>query len=322
MRRGVITVVIAMVAIVGSAAQAEAQLKGHYIPGFSGLGNGTQPPPSITLAVPVYTYPTDTIKNDTGDTVGDHVRINASFTGISVIWVTNVKVLGANYGFQVVPADWMKSRIESASLDVPGSFGFSDITAQPVWLGWHKPRADIVAGWSFFAPTGTWALGGDANAGLGMWSNDFQVGTTVHLDRSHRWSTSVLTTYEVHSGKQDSDITTGDIFTFEGGTGLGLFQPVPGSPLPRITNVGVVYYGQMKATADQGTGPLANQLLAGAKDRVFGVGGEINVFLPKPRLLLGARVVPEFGARNRTQGITYLFTIGYQAKLLVKAPAP
>ena len=44
------------------ASPAQAQLKGHYIPGFTGLDDGTQPPPGITLAFPVYAYPTDTIK--------------------------------------------------------------------------------------------------------------------------------------------------------------------------------------------------------------------------------------------------------------------
>jgi len=31
-------------------------------------------------------------------------------------------------------------------------------------------------------------------------------------------------------------------------------------------------------------------------------------------------VVPEFGAVNRTQSVTWVLTIGYQAKSLVKAP--
>lgn len=62
----------------------------------------------------------------------------------------------------------MKSRIEGVSLDVPGSFAFSDITFAPVWLGWHTPRADFTAGWSFFAPTSKWELDGLHNAGLGM----------------------------------------------------------------------------------------------------------------------------------------------------------
>src|SRR4051794_17386781 len=176
-RRAVRTVVMALVSMLAFSGTAGAQLKGHYIPGFTGLGNGSQPPPSITIAVPVYVYPTDTIKDDDGATVGGHPQITASFTGLSVIVVTNAKLFGGNYGFQVVPVDWMKSRIEARSLDVPGSFGFSDLTVVPLWLGWHKPRADFVTGWSVFFPTGKWELGGSDNAGLGMWSNDFQFGS-------------------------------------------------------------------------------------------------------------------------------------------------
>ena len=97
-------------------------------------------------------------------------------------------------------------------------------------------------------------------------------------------------------------------------------KKVDGAMLPQVTNVGLVYYGQFKTTADTGSGPLVNELLAGRKDRVFGVGVEGNVFLPKAKLLLGLRVVPEFGARNRTQGVTFMLSLAYQAKLLVKMP--
>jgi hypothetical protein len=314
------TLVIAGVSVLAFSGTAWAQLKGHYIPGFTGLDNGSQPPPSITFAVPVYVYPTDTIKDDNGNAVGGQPQITASFTGLSVIVVTNAKLFGANYGFQVVPVDWMKSRIEARSLDVPGSFAFSDLTVAPLWLGWHKPRADVVAGWSVFIPTGKWELGGTDNSGLGMWSNDVQFGSTIHLDDKHAWTTAVLGTYEVHSHKKNSVIRAGDILTLEGGTGKAFYRKVSGTPLPQITNVGVVYYTQLKLTSDTGTGPIADELLAGIKDRVFGIGGEVNMFLPKPKLLLGVRLVPEFGARNRTQGLTFLFTIGYQAKSLVKAP--
>lgn len=312
--------VIAMVSVVAFAGTAWAQLKGHYIPGFTGLANGSQPPPSITLAVPVYVYPTDTIKDDHGNSIGGQPQITVAFTGLSVIVVTNAKLFGANYGFQVVPVDGMKSRIEARSLDVPGSFAFSDLTVAPLWLGWHKPRVDFVAGWSVFFPTGKWELGGTNNSGLGMWSNDFQFGSTIHLDDTHAWTTALLASYEVHSHKEDSVIRAGDILTLEGGTGKAFYKKVSGTPIPQMTSVGVVYYTQLKVTSDTGTGPIANELLAGAKDRVFGIGGEVNVFLPTPKLLLGVRLVPEFGARNRTQGLTFLFTIGYQAKSLVKAP--
>jgi len=303
-----------------SSPNVSAQLKGHYIPGFTGLGDGSQPPPSITLALPVYVYPTDTIKDDHGNSFAAHPSITASFFGLGLLAVTNAQVLGANVGVQITPVAFMKSRIESANLDVPGSFAFTDIYVQPLWLGWHTPRADYTVGWGFFAPTGKWELGGSGNSGLGMWSNDFQAGTTVNLDDEHAWTTSLLATYEIHSHKKDTNLKAGDILTLEGGTGKAFYKKVEGTPIPQIITVGVVYYGQFKVSADTGTGPLSSALLAGHKDRVFGVGVEGNIFLPKSSLLLCLRAVPEFGAHNRSQGFTILLSAAYQLKSLVKMP--
>ena len=212
----------------------------------------------------------------------------------------------------------MKARIEGTNLDVPGSFKFTDIYVQPLQLGWHKSRADFVAGWGLFLPTGSWELGGD-HGGLGMWSNLFQAGTTLHLDDKHAWTASLLASYEIHSHKEDTNIKVGDIVTLEGGIGKSFYKPVEGSPIPRITNFGLVYYTQFKVTSDEG--PAGSSLLfEGMKDHVFGIGLEANVFLPKQKLLLGLRVVPEFAAQDRTQGSTFMLTLAYQAKSLVKVP--
>src|SRR5678816_4028671 len=94
---------IVAVILLGVSRDGWAQLKGHYMPGFTGLENGTQPRPSIMLAVPLYFYTTDSIKNNAGETESVHPEIRATFTGISVMAVTKVKVLGANWGFQAVP---------------------------------------------------------------------------------------------------------------------------------------------------------------------------------------------------------------------------
>ena len=313
---------VALLMVLGVSGEAQAQLKGHYLPGFTGLGNGTQPQPSISLGAPIYLYRTDTIKDASGHAIGVNPQINEAFTAFSVAMVTNAKVLGANYGFQVLPVDAIKSRIEANSLDVSNSLAISDIYVMPVWLGWHPKRADFIATYGFFVPTGEWELGGSDNSGLGMWSNDFQFGATVHLDDKKEWTTSVLATYEIESHKKDTDIKVGDILTIEGGTGKAFYEKVTGSAIPRITNVGVVYYAQFKVTADTGFGPVIDAVLADSKDRVFGVGGEVNVFLPQPKLLLGVRALPEFGARTHTQGITVMFTVGYQAKSLVKTKKP
>jgi hypothetical protein len=309
----------AIAVLLGLTPAVRAQLKGHYIPGFTGLSNGSQGPPGINVILPIFFYTTDTIKDDEGNTTGANPRINATFLGRGFTWVTNVKILGGNLGGSALPIAFMKQRLEGASLDVPGSLGFTDITVQPFQLGWHKPRADYVAGYSVFFPTGEWELGGRENSGLGMYSHDFQGGATLRLDEKRAWTFSTLLTYEVHSQKKDTDIKVGDILTLEGGLGKAFYKMV-GGPIPRITNIGLVYYGQFKTTAD--SGPLLTPLLGGVKDRVFGIGGEVNVFLPKPKLLLGVRVVPEFGARNRTQGVSFLITVAYAAKSLVETPAP
>jgi hypothetical protein len=237
--------------------------------------------------------------------------------------VTNAKVLGANFGGSAAPIAFIKSRLEGNSLDVPGSFKFTDIFVQPLQLGWHKARADFTVGYGLFLPTGKWELGGDDNAGLGMWSHLFQGGTTLHLDAQHQWTVSALASYEIHSHKKDNDLLkVGDILTVEGGLGRTFLKldMAGGKPVPsRITNVGLVYYGQFKVSGDQG-GQLT-PLLAGRKDRVFGAGLEGDVILPKSGLVFGLRVEPEFGARNRMQGWTFLLTAAYELKSLAKGGA-
>ena len=298
---------------------AEAQLKGHYVPGFTGLQNGSQGSPAVTLVLPLFFYTTDTLKDSSGDVLGAHPRINSSFLGPALFWVTNVKLFGGNLGGQVLPLAFMKARIEGPSLDVPGSFKFTDVFISPLQLGWETPRADYVASWGFFAPTGKWEFGGDDNGGLGMWSHDFQAGTTVRLDNKRAWTASLLGTYEIHSKKSDTDIKVGDILTFEGGLGKSFYKKVDGTPVPRITTVGLAYYGQYKLSADS-IGPGGTRLFDDRKDRVFGIGGEVSVFLPKPKVLIDLRVIPEFGAVNRTEGLTFMVTLAYQAKSLVKTP--
>jgi hypothetical protein len=152
-----------------------------------------------------------------------------------------------------------------------------------------------------------------------MWSHLFEAGTTLQLDGEHKWSVSTLASYELHSHKEDTDIKVGDILTLEGGLGRNFFKMAAGTPLPSlITTVGLAYYAQFKVTSDQGG--AASPLLAGHKDRVFAAGPEVTFILPKDGLVFGLRVEPEFEARNRMQGWTFMLTAAYELKSLVKAP--
>ena len=142
-------IAVGMLSVVVTAG-AQAQLKGHYVPGFAGLQSGTQPPPGISVFLPVYFYTTDDIRDDDGNSIGANPRVNASFLGPGLAVVSNVKILGGNVGASVAPLNFIKSRIEGNSLDVPGSFAFTDMFVQPIQLGWENARADFVAGYSLF----------------------------------------------------------------------------------------------------------------------------------------------------------------------------
>ncbi len=299
------------------AGDAQAQFRGHYIPGFTGLQNGTQAPPGIGLFTPVYFYTTDDLKNDEGESIGGDARINSSFIGLGIAWVTNAKILGANLGGSVLPIAFAKSRIESDSLDVSDPFAFTDIYVQPIQLGWKTQRADFVVAYNLFLPTGEWEFGGDDNAGLGMWSNLFQAGTTLRLDAENAWTFSTLASYEIHSDKEDTDIQVGDILTLEGGLGRTFLKTKMAgeTPVPSlVANVGLVYYSQFKVTADEAG--ILTPRLGELKDRVYAAGLEGNVVIPQSRLSLGLRIEREFGARNRTQGWAFMFTAAYVVKSL------
>ena len=133
--------------------------------------------------------------------------------------VTDAKVLGANYGFVVAPA-FTNSRFELPGAGIDDSnFGFSDLYVVPIQLGWHLDAgADIIASYGFFAPTGRYSPDADDNIGLGMWSHEFALGTTLLLGDGS-WYAATTGFYEVHSKKENLDLTVGDILALEGGGG-------------------------------------------------------------------------------------------------------
>lgn len=301
------------------AGEARAQLKGHYVAGFAGLQSGTQPPPGVSLFVPLYWYTTNDIRNSTGGSVGSFPRVNVYFTGPGLAWVTKAKLLGGHLGGSAAPLAFIKSRIETDSLNVSGSFAFTDMFVQPIQLGWESRRTDVVVGYGLFIPTGKWELGASDNAGLGMWSHLLQAGTTIHLDDKHQWSYSILASQEFHSKKKGTQIQVGQILTVEGGLGRTFFtfETVGGKSVPaRITNVGLVYYGQFKVSNDQTNGVTAQR-----GDRVFGAGLEASLIAPESGWVFAVRFEPEFGARLRTQGSTFLLTVAYQLKSFASPPA-
>src|SRR6516165_6303248 len=304
---------ICAILLIGVASHA--QYKGDDIPGFLGLQSGTQAPPGFYVGNVVWVYPTDTVKDNNGNTVGQQrAQLTSTADVILIELVTNYKILGANIGGDVA-IPFIKNRIQLNSLDVSSDFAFTDMFLSPITLGWHRKRADFTAGYNLYLPTGRYSATGTNNTGLGQYGNEFFAGTTVYLDQKKLWSAAGTFALEFHTDKRGTNINVGDMATVQGGVGRSFYRKV-GGPIPEIFNLGLDYYAQFKVTGDSGSDiPPA---LRGFKDRVFGLGPEFNVFFPKPRITVLIRYEPEFGARVRTQGQTVAFEVVWVAKSLVK----
>ena len=131
---------------------------------------------------------------------------------------------------------------------------------RPLDLGWHTKRADVTAGFQFYAPTGRYERGGSDNIGKGMWTYEPFVGTTVFFDEKRTFSLATTAFWEFHGKKKDTDVKVGQILTLEGGLGKSFL----GGGLI----IGAAYYAQWKLTEDQ----FADFVLPG--------GGEIVVDFP------------------------------------------
>jgi hypothetical protein len=121
-------------------------------------------------------------------------------------------LIGAVCG--TLPHTALAQPAERAILQVNESeWAFNDMYVVPLYLGWHTPQADFVAGYGFFAPTGQHEAGATDNVGLGMWSHEIQGGTTVYLDAAKTLSAATTAYLEMHSNKKDQDLKVGTLLT-------------------------------------------------------------------------------------------------------------
>jgi hypothetical protein len=316
MRRKYATLKIAVwVVLVLMCAKTKAQLKGDHLLGDYGLSAGTQAPPTIIGALPIYGYNASRLKNSNGDAVNTSPDIHAFLMGIGGSVVTNLKILNANYGASLLIA-FISNRIEGNVIKSQSSLGFTDMYVQPLQLGWHLKRADFTVGYGVYIPTGKYEYGGSDNKGLGMWGHEFSAGTTLYFDPKKTFHFSAIGFFETHSTKKDVETKVGNIITVEGGIGKTFYKPIAGFPIPIVFNAGAVYYMQFKVSDDEI--PVGNSIFTGTADHIYAWGLEANVLHPKIRTSLSLRWFDEFGAKNRFEGNTFLITIGYIIKSFEK----
>ncbi len=288
--------VAVFVATAAGVTPAQAQLLTQHLKGSVGLKSGTQPPPHLYVIAPlVYVYSTDEVKDRNGERVPIDASITSAAYGGGINVVTAKKIFGGFYGFQVLFPFGANNRIQGTEIEANPGAGLTDSVVVPFSLGWHFPRADAIASYGIFAPTGRYTDGATDNTGFGMWGHEVSVGTTVYLDAARRYHAATLASFDVQSKKEDSETKVGNAMNLEGGVGADFL----GGGL----TVGLNYYGSFKLTEDEIEGP-AGQLVRG-KNRVVALGPEVQLALAKSNVLYGFVKVNyqwEVYARTATQG--------------------
>lgn len=300
MRRGLGgAVILTFLALAVLWQPAQAQLSGHNLRGDYGLDSGSQPAPHFYL-IPVYVnYSTSTIRNRDGDRIPTSGKLAINAVTPFAWYVSDVKVFGANYGvLAYVPFQGNALEAPGLGIDVTNKLGVGDLYVQPINLGWHLPRADVMAGVGVYAPTGRYTVGADDNTGLGMWSFELSGGSTVFFDEAKTWSFAAMGFFETHTKKKDTDVKVGDILTVEGGAGKSF--------LGGSAKVGAAYFAQWKLSSDDLGLGLPGEL---NKAKSYGAGPEVVLPIPIKQKLVGmvtVRYLWDFGVRSTTQGNTFL----------------
>lgn len=276
------------------AGQLSAQpiVAGHYPAGAEGIKGASLPPPGLYFRDYTFFYTADRFKNGPPE-----FDITACLNAPRLIWMTDWKLFGADYGMDViVPFGYM-----DWDAGVPGAtagdsyFGLGDIQIEPLLLSWHLPQMDLAAGYAVWAPTGDFSPGRPDLLAKGFWSHMLTFGGTIYLDSEKSWALSLLNRYEFCHEQEQTDIRPGQVYTLE----FGLSKAIT----PTF-DVGIVGYWQQQTTDDKGAAATSTK-----NDRKLGLGAEVSGVCPLTGLLASARYAYEFDAVDRPEGHLFALTL-------------
>ena len=287
-----------------ACGQSLAQERGQYMAGFRGLNGSAQPPPGFTYANYFFWYPSDTFKAPNGNTVPIDFKLNLVADMNLIAYTPKAKVLGATYTATVaIPIVNMPLTIPVLGQSI-GGVGQGDVYIEPLSLGWTLAKGSLRVAYGFVAPTGRYNAGAKDNTTSDYWGHEVTVGGTVNLDKTKLWQISMSSVWEFHQAKRHSDIKIGNNVTFEYGVGKTFIK----NEGKQLLQFGLVGYSEFQLADDSGSG--IPQIVGRQHDRTFAFGPEFGVILPPHKLNFLLRVLPEFGSRTRTQGLTLVVAIG------------
>ncbi len=273
------------------------QVSGHYPLGSEGLKGATLPPPGKYLKLYNSYYTANTLRDGSGNPSGLDLDLDALAIVPRFLWMTDTKILGADYGMDVlVPLIQTDFELDTIGFK-QNDFCVGDILIEPIDLAWHGDNYDIGAAFGVWLPTGKYDKTNPASPGKDFWTSMFTLGGTYYLDKEKTWSASLLSRYEIHSRRDHTDVKPGQNFLVEWGIG---------NAITKTLEVGVVGYAQWQITSDSGSDVTWDK---GTHDRVAAIGPEASVFIPPLKSFLSLRALWEHSAIDRPEGTTVTLTL-------------
>lgn len=267
--------------------QAQPIVAGHYPAGVEGLKGASLPPPGVYFRDYNLFYGAERFEGSPVD-----FDIFAYVNAPRLIWMTDFKIFGADYGMDVIiPFGYMDWEVGGVK---DSYFGIGDIQLEPLLLSWHFQQFDVAAGYAVWAPTGDFSVNRPDILAKGFWSQMLTLGSTWYIDAEKTWSLSLLNRYEFCGEQEDTHTDPGQVYTLEFGLGKSLSKTL---------DVGVIGYWQQQTTQD--SGPTATS----AHDRKIGLGAEISGVCPVTGLLGSLRYAYEMDAVERPEGQLVTLTL-------------
>jgi hypothetical protein len=191
------------------------QILGDYGPGAEGIKGATLPPPGFYLRDYNFVYFSDRLNDREGNRVPIKFHVSAYANVVRPVWMTEAKIFGADYGFDLV-VPFVYTNIHAGTIK-DHTFKPGDLFFRPLLLGWHPEQFDFVAAYGVWAPTGDTSHARLANPGKGFWSHMPTLGVTWYPGRDKTWALALVNYYEFHTRNHDLNVTPGHSYTLEWG---------------------------------------------------------------------------------------------------------
>ncbi|QNN55335.1 transporter [Diaphorobacter ruginosibacter] len=288
---------IASAALTAAAALAPvaALAEGHYVPGVEGIQAASVPPPGLYYLGYLVNYDIGSFRAPgSSSNLPGHNTGTVTALANRVVWISNTKLLGADYGMEaIVPVMRTSLTVNAAGISDSRS-GVGDIYVGPLVLGWHGQQWDAVAA------AGIWldnaSTSHPASPGKGFKSTMLTGGATYHFDAAKTVTGSALMRFE-RNGRNDAGFRPGNQITMEWGLGKNF----------GTVQAGLVGYSQWQVSDDSGAGASTHRSSRHA------VGAEVVYPIPSAAVFLKAAAYKEVRAEAGTgaypKGSLVRFTI-------------